>query len=73
MLGSSTGRAMLAAGLLLFAHGGMTSASADNGLGGVLVRGGGSSFAAPLFKGWIEAINPLKPEKKIQYDSVGSG
>lgn len=35
--------------------------------------GAGSSFAAPLVKGWIESFQKDHPGTKIRYDSVGSG
>jgi phosphate transport system substrate-binding protein len=73
MLGSSSGRAVLAACLLAFAHGAVTPAAADNGFDEALLRGGGSSFAAPLFRGWIEAYGAVEPELSVEYDSVGSG
>ena len=39
----------------------------------VLVRGGGSTFAAPLYKAWIEAYGSAAPTVDISYDVIGSG
>ncbi|MCX8102675.1 MAG: phosphate ABC transporter substrate-binding protein PstS [Geminicoccaceae bacterium] len=39
----------------------------------VLLRGAGSSFAAPLFARWIKAVEAARPGLSIVYDSVGSG
>jgi phosphate transport system substrate-binding protein len=38
-----------------------------------LVLGAGSSFAAPLYKAWIQAFTKDKPYLSMNYDSVGSG
>jgi phosphate transport system substrate-binding protein len=48
-------------------------AFAQGALDGVLLRGGGSSFAAPMFQGWIEAFAKIEPGLSVDYDSVGSG
>jgi phosphate transport system substrate-binding protein len=37
------------------------------------VTAAGSSFAAPLFKQWIEVYGPGQPHLALSYDSVGSG
>ena len=39
----------------------------------VLLRGGGSSFAAPLFQSWIGDFHKEQPAIAIEYDSIGSG
>ena len=39
----------------------------------VLVRAGGSTFAAPLYKAWIEAYGSAAPTVDISYDVIGSG
>ena len=73
MLGSRTGRATIVAMAIASAGGAAMPALADDGIGGALLRGGGSSFAAPLFKGWIETYRKVQPELSIEYNSVGSG
>ena len=73
MLGLRTGRAGFAAALIASTCAAAMPATADDGLAGVLLRGGGSSFAAPLFKGWVEAFAKVQPGISIEYDSVGSG
>ena len=40
---------------------------------GVLLRGGGSSFAAPLFQSWIADFQKVQPGLQVEYDSIGSG
>ena len=69
MRGLTTGRALGAAALIVLALSVLPAAAAD----GVLLRGGGSSFAAPLFKGWIAAFAKERPDVAIEYDSIGSG
>ncbi len=67
-------RAAAAAGLLVtIGAAAATSACAEETLDGVLLRGGGSSFAAPLFRGWIEAFADVAPGLTVEYDSIGSG
>ena len=39
----------------------------------MLLRGGGSSFAAPLFQSWIDEFRKLQPGVAVEYDSIGSG
>ena len=39
----------------------------------VSLRGAGSTFAAPLYKQWINDYVPLRPSVSISYDVVGSG
>lgn len=39
----------------------------------VLVRGGGSTFAAPLYAAWIDAYRTIAPTVDISYDVIGSG
>lgn len=39
---------------------------------GMLVLGGGSSFAAPIFGAWIDAFGEQQPALDIEYDSIGS-
>ena len=34
---------------------------------------GGSTFAAPLYKAWIEAYGSAAPTVDISYDVIGSG
>lgn len=69
MRGLMTGRALGALALFAAAFSAVPPAAADS----VLLRGGGSSFAAPLFKGWIEAFAKVQPGVAIEYDSIGSG
>ena len=35
--------------------------------------GGGSTFAAPLYRAWIEAYGTVAPTVAISYDVIGSG
>lgn len=46
-------------------------ALAQDGL--VLARGGGSTFAAPLYEAWIETYKGIAPEVGLSYDVIGSG
>lgn len=39
----------------------------------VLVRGGGSTFAAPLYEAWIDAYRSVAPAVDISYEVIGSG
>ncbi len=39
----------------------------------MLLRGGGSSFAAPLFQSWIADFRKVQPGLQVEYDSIGSG
>jgi ABC-type phosphate transport system substrate-binding protein len=39
----------------------------------VLILGGGSAFAAPLFKAWIGAFHSQEPAIDLEYDVIGSG
>jgi phosphate transport system substrate-binding protein len=39
----------------------------------VLLRGAGSTFAAPLYKRWIEEYAVVRPSVSIAYEAVGSG
>jgi phosphate transport system substrate-binding protein len=39
----------------------------------VLLRGAGSTFAAPLYKRWIEEYAVTRPSVAIAYEAVGSG
>jgi phosphate transport system substrate-binding protein len=73
MLGLLTCRTVVAAALIAFGCGAAMPVAAEEGFDGVLLRGGGSSFAAPLFKGWIEAFAKVQPGLAVEYDSVGSG
>jgi phosphate transport system substrate-binding protein len=41
--------------------------------GSVVLRGAGSTFAAPLYRKWIEEYAALHPNVSIAYDAVGSG
>jgi phosphate transport system substrate-binding protein len=38
-----------------------------------LVRGGGSTFAAPLFAAWIDSYEAAVPSFDFEYDAIGSG
>ncbi|MFZ1429113.1 MAG: phosphate ABC transporter substrate-binding protein PstS [Geminicoccaceae bacterium] len=68
------GRPARAAALLLAAWlTGPGSVQAQASLDGVLLRGGGSSFAAPLFKSWIGSFHKEQPGIDVEYDSIGSG
>lgn len=48
-------------------------AAAQESLDGVLLRGGGSSFAAPMFQSWIGDFNKVQSGIAVEYDSIGSG
>lgn len=39
----------------------------------VLLSGGGSTFAAPIFKAWIESYRSIAPDIDISYEVIGSG
>jgi phosphate transport system substrate-binding protein len=39
----------------------------------VSLRGAGSTFAAPLYKRWIEEYAVVRPSVSIAYEAVGSG
>lgn len=39
----------------------------------LLLRGGGSTFAAPLFSAWIQDYGDEMPTLDIAYDAIGSG
>ena len=41
--------------------------------GEVWLRGAGSTFAAALYKKWIEAYHARHPDVSVSYDDVGSG
>jgi phosphate transport system substrate-binding protein len=41
--------------------------------GSIQLRGAGSTFAAPLYKKWIETYQPRRPETLVSYDAIGSG
>ena len=71
MAGWTMGRAAMAAAMLTCVFGAV--APAARGQEGVLLRGGGSSFAAPLLRGWIEGFAKVQPGVSVEYDSVGSG
>jgi phosphate transport system substrate-binding protein len=73
MLGLLTCRAVVAAAVIASACGAAMPVVAEESFDGVLLRGGGSSFAAPLFNGWIEAFAKDQPSLAVEYDSVGSG
>ncbi len=39
----------------------------------VTLSGGGSTFAAPLYKAWIEAYRAMAPSVDVSYAEIGSG
>jgi phosphate transport system substrate-binding protein len=41
--------------------------------GTIPLRGAGSTFAAPLYKTWIDAYQKRHPEVALSYDAIGSG
>lgn len=65
------GRAVTAAVVLTCALGAVVPVA--RGEEGVLLRGGGSSFATPLLHGWIDGFVKVKSGVSVEYDSVGSG
>jgi phosphate transport system substrate-binding protein len=73
MLGLLTCRTVVAVAVLASGCGAAMPVAAEESFEGVVLRGGGSSFAAPLFKGWIEAFAKVEPGLSIEYDSIGSG
>jgi len=65
-------RALVAGGLAAVALTGLV-ATATAQPDTVRVRGGGSTFAAPLFAAWIDAFGRERPAIDVRYDVVGSG
>ncbi len=60
--------------ILLFGSSSMTArAQAVKTSDSVSLRGAGSTFAAPLYKKWIEEYAVSHPSVSIFYDAVGSG
>lgn len=49
------------------------AANAQSSAGAPAIRGAGSSFAAPLYKRWIENWSRNEGAMPVVYDSVGSG
>ena len=41
--------------------------------GGVLLRGAGATFPAPLYEEWFQAYQEAHPKVAVAYDAVGSG
>jgi phosphate transport system substrate-binding protein len=41
--------------------------------GSIRLQGAGSTFAAPLYKKWIDTYQPRHPETLIGYEAIGSG
>jgi ABC-type phosphate transport system substrate-binding protein len=39
--------------------------------GSLQLRGAGSTFAAPLYKKWLDTYQPRHPETLISYDAIG--
>ncbi len=48
-------------------------ARAEMGEGSIVLRGAGSTFAAPLYQGWIEAWTVNHKGTVLSYDAIGSG
>ena len=65
-------RALVAGGVAALALTGVI-ASATAQADSVRLRGGGSTFAAPLFEAWIDAFERKHPAIEVGYDVVGSG
>ena len=65
-------RALVAGGVAALALTGLI-ASATAQPDSVRLRGGGSTFAAPLFEAWIDAFERKHPAIEVGYDVVGSG
>jgi hypothetical protein len=41
--------------------------------GTIPLQGAGSTFAAPLYKTWLDAYQKRHPEVALRYDAIGSG
>ena len=41
--------------------------------GGIVLRGAGATFPAPLYEAWFRAYQKTHPELAVAYDPVGSG
>src|SRR5262245_5788096 len=65
----AAGPAILFAGLLASTN----AVFPQGGSSVVSLRGAGSTFAAPLYKTWIEAYTASRRPIAITYDPVGSG
>jgi phosphate transport system substrate-binding protein len=48
-------------------------AKAQTSTANTLILGAGSTFAAPLYRAWINAFRKDKPNISVNYDAVGSG
>ena len=72
LLAMITGSAAMAA-LYLSPLGATCWAQDVKAAGSVALHGAGSTFAAPLYKKWIEEYAVAHPGVSIAYDSVGSG
>ena len=71
MVRHPTVRSARAAALVLAAW--LAAPAAVQAQQSILLRGGGSSFAAPLFQSWIGDFRKEQPAIDIEYDSIGSG
>ncbi len=41
--------------------------------GGILLKGAGATFPAPIYKKWFQAYQQAHPQVAVAYDAVGSG
>jgi phosphate transport system substrate-binding protein len=56
-------------GSIVMSHAG----SRDAPPAGIQLREAGSTFAAPLYKKWIDTYQPRHPETLVSYEAIGSG
>ncbi len=51
----------------------LTLIVASSAMADVLINGAGASFPAPLYAKWFSEYQTIKPDTKINYQSIGSG
>ncbi|MDT7779875.1 MAG: phosphate transport system substrate-binding protein [Acidobacteriota bacterium] len=64
---------LAAASLLVFGCSGQQQGGAGAGGGDIRLQGAGSTFVNPLLQKWVSEYGKLKPNVKIDYQSIGSG
>lgn len=42
-------------------------------VGGILLKGAGATFPAPIYKQWFQTYHQTHPQVEVSYDAVGSG
>jgi phosphate transport system substrate-binding protein len=73
---SSRAAAILAAGLAVVVLGGNSGTALGQNpatKSGIVLRGAGATFPAPLYERWIQTYRREHPEVAISYEAVGSG